>query len=164
MTLGIRIREARLRKQMTQKDVVGDYMTRNMLSKIENGSATPSVKTLSYLAEALELPISYFVDEGGEAVAYAPGQLSEISGLADLLAEEERPIVQAAARCLKARVLLCAHDAQGALDILEDFPIDAIGPDGRALIFKTMEDCCAQMGDYKKAYDIALKRTAPTGE
>jgi transcriptional regulator with XRE-family HTH domain len=48
---------------MTQKDVVGDYITRNMLSKIENGSATPSVKTLEYLAGALGLPAGYFMSE-----------------------------------------------------------------------------------------------------
>lgn len=46
MTLGQKIKEARLERNMTQKDVVGDYITRNMLSKIENDSATPSVKTL----------------------------------------------------------------------------------------------------------------------
>ncbi|MCL2030797.1 MAG: helix-turn-helix domain-containing protein [Oscillospiraceae bacterium] len=159
MSLGIRIREARLRKQMTQKDVVGDYMTRNMLSKIENGSATPSVKTLSYLSGALELPMSYFVDEDGEA--FAPEQLTEISRLADLLAGEERPLVRAAALCLRARVRLCAQDAQGALELLEAALPDVPDPDGRVLVFKAMEDCCAQMGDYKKAYDIALKRTAP---
>lgn len=50
---------------MTQKDVVGDYITRNMLSKIENGSATPSVKTLEYLAGALGLPAGYFMTESG---------------------------------------------------------------------------------------------------
>ena len=52
MNLGEKIKAARLERHMTQKDVVGDYITRNMLSKIENGSATPSVKTLEYLAGA----------------------------------------------------------------------------------------------------------------
>ena len=56
MTLGEKIKAARVERHMTQKDVVGDYITRNMLSKIENGSATPSVKTLEYLASALGLP------------------------------------------------------------------------------------------------------------
>ena len=162
MNLGIRVREARLRKQMTQKDVVGDYMTRNMLSKIENGSATPSVKTLAHIAGALELPMSYFVDEGREVLG-APEQLAEIGRLAGLLAAEERPFVRAAALCLKARVLLCAQDAPGALELLEAFPAETLDPDGRALVFKAMEDCCAQIGDYKKAYDIALRRTAPDG-
>lgn len=63
MNLGEKIKTARLERHMTQKDVVGDYITRNMLSKIENGSATPSVKTLEYLASALGLPAGYFMTE-----------------------------------------------------------------------------------------------------
>lgn len=75
MTLGEKIRAARLERHMTQKDVVGDYITRNMLSKIENGSATPSVKTLEYLAGALGLPAGYFMSEsGGDELT--PGGLS----------------------------------------------------------------------------------------
>ena len=69
MTLGEKIKEARIEHHMTQKDVVGDYITRNMLSKIENGSATPSIKTLEYLAGRLGLPSSYFlsdIEEEGE--------------------------------------------------------------------------------------------------
>ena len=52
-TLGKRIKEARLAKKMTQSEVVGDFITRNMLSQIESGSATPSVKTLEYLCKVL---------------------------------------------------------------------------------------------------------------
>ena len=56
-TLGKRIKEARLSKKMTQSEVVGDFITRNMLSQIESGSATPSVKTLEYLCKVLELSL-----------------------------------------------------------------------------------------------------------
>lgn len=44
--LGRRLKAARLSKKMTQSDVVGTFITRNMLSQIESGSATPSMKTL----------------------------------------------------------------------------------------------------------------------
>ena len=54
-TLGKRIKEARLAKKMTQSEVVGNFITRNMLSQIESGSATPSVKTLEYLCKVLEI-------------------------------------------------------------------------------------------------------------
>ena len=54
-TLGKRIKEARLAKKMTQSEVVGDFITRNMLSQIESGAATPSVKTLEYLCKVLEI-------------------------------------------------------------------------------------------------------------
>lgn len=54
--LGTRIKEARIAKKMTQSQVVGTFITRNMLSQIENGIAMPSINTLEYLAEVLDLP------------------------------------------------------------------------------------------------------------
>lgn len=76
MNLGEKIKNARLERHMTQKDVVGDYITRNMLSKIENGSATPSVKTLEYLASALGLPAGYFMTESnGDELT--PGSMAD---------------------------------------------------------------------------------------
>lgn len=59
--LGRKIKEARLAKKMTQSELVGNFITRNMLSQIESGTAVPSVKTLEYLANMLELPLSYFM-------------------------------------------------------------------------------------------------------
>lgn len=54
--LGARIKEARIAKKMTQSQVVGNFITRNMLSQIENGNALPSIPTLEYLADVLDLP------------------------------------------------------------------------------------------------------------
>ncbi len=68
--LGQRIKEARLAKKMTQTEVVGSFITRNMLSQIESGNAVPSMKTLTYLAQVLELPPSVLLPdatEGAEA-------------------------------------------------------------------------------------------------
>ena len=56
--LGQRIKEARLAKKMTQNEVVGSFITRNMLSQIESGNAVPSMKTLTYLAKVLDIPPS----------------------------------------------------------------------------------------------------------
>lgn len=61
--LGKRIKEARLARKMTQADVVGDFITRNMLSQIESGVANPSVKTLTYLAKVLQLPVNYLLPD-----------------------------------------------------------------------------------------------------
>jgi transcriptional regulator with XRE-family HTH domain len=55
--LGRRLKAARLAKKMTQSDVVGNFITRNMLSQIESGTAMPSMKTLEYLADVLEIPM-----------------------------------------------------------------------------------------------------------
>lgn len=55
--LGRLIKEARLAKKMTQSEVVGDFITRNMLSQIESGTAIPSIKTLEYLSDKLDISI-----------------------------------------------------------------------------------------------------------
>ena len=61
ITLGRRIKEARLAKKMTQSEVVGNFITRNMLSQIESGSASPSIKTLEYLSQVLEIPVDQLI-------------------------------------------------------------------------------------------------------
>ncbi len=48
---------------MTQKELAGGEITRNMLSRIENGAAYPSIGSLLYLAERLEVSPAYFFDE-----------------------------------------------------------------------------------------------------
>lgn len=60
--LGRRLKEARLNKKLTQAEVVGDFITRNMLSQIESGLAMPSMKTLTYLSEQLSIPLSQLLD------------------------------------------------------------------------------------------------------
>lgn len=61
---GRRIKEARISKKMTQSEVVGTFITRNMLSQIESGVAAPSLKTLEYLASVLDIPISTLLPQG----------------------------------------------------------------------------------------------------
>lgn len=63
MELGIKLRQARLEKGLSQKALCGDLITRNMLSQIENGNANPSMETLRLLAARLELPLSYFLED-----------------------------------------------------------------------------------------------------
>lgn len=63
MELGGKIKEARLEAGLSQKQLCGEQITRNMLSQIENGSAQPSMKTLGYLAQRLGKPISFFLEE-----------------------------------------------------------------------------------------------------
>lgn len=63
MELGQRLRQARLEAGLSQRQLCGDTITRNMLSQIENGSARPSMDTLRYLAEQLGKPMGYFLEE-----------------------------------------------------------------------------------------------------
>ena len=63
MELGQRLKAARLEMGLSQRQLCGDVITRNMLSQIENGSARPSMETLRYLSAALGKPMGYFLEE-----------------------------------------------------------------------------------------------------
>ena len=63
MDIGQRLKQARLEAGLSQRQLCGDAITRNMLSQIENGSARPSMDTLQLLAGRLGKPISWFLDE-----------------------------------------------------------------------------------------------------
>ena len=68
--LGKRIKEARIARKMTQSELVGDFITRNMLSRIESGNACPSVKTLEYLANGLGVSVSYLLSDDDDLLFY----------------------------------------------------------------------------------------------
>ncbi|MBR4990395.1 MAG: helix-turn-helix domain-containing protein [Oscillospiraceae bacterium] len=71
MTLGEKLLHARQEAGMSQRQLCGDVITRNMLSQIEHGTAKPSMETLRYLAARLEKPVSYFLEEDA---ALSPNQ------------------------------------------------------------------------------------------
>jgi len=63
MELGQKLRQARLEAGLSQRQLCGEEITRNMLSQIENGAARPSMTTLQYLAARLEKPVAWFLEE-----------------------------------------------------------------------------------------------------
>lgn len=73
MELGNKIKAARIEAGLSQRQLCGEKITRNMLSQIENGSAHPSMKTLRYLAQQLGKPISFFLEE--QTVAFPQEQM-----------------------------------------------------------------------------------------
>lgn len=96
MTLGEKIKQARLEAGLSQRQLCGGEVTRNMLSQIENGVAKPSMTTLSYFAARLGKPVSWFLEE--EAVC-SPNQ--------DLMR--------------RARAAVLAGNGQEAAEILADY-------------------------------------------
>lgn len=100
MDLGQRLKEARLAAGLSQRQLCGDTITRNMLSQIENGSARPSMDTLRYLAGKLHKPVSFFLEE--TPVASSNQQ-----------------------RMLDAKAAFARGDAAKVLQLLEDYQ----GPD-----------------------------------
>lgn len=65
MELGEKLKNARLEAGLSQRQLCGEEITRNMLSQIEHGTARPSMDTLRYLAARLEKPVSFFLEEDG---------------------------------------------------------------------------------------------------
>ena len=63
MNIGNKIRALRIQRGLTQKQLAGELITRNMLSQIENGTALPSIGSLLYIAERLDVSPAYFFDE-----------------------------------------------------------------------------------------------------
>lgn len=66
MRTGDRIRLARDRLRMTQKDLAGSDFHRSLISQIETGLIEPSLHTLTVLADRVGLPASYFIESEGE--------------------------------------------------------------------------------------------------
>ena len=63
MNIGKKIKDIRRQKRITQAELAKDVITRNMLSQIENGKATPSIPTLVHIANVLEIPVEYLISE-----------------------------------------------------------------------------------------------------
>lgn len=63
MELGQKLKQARLEAGLSQRQLCGDTITRNMLSQIENGTAKPSITTLQILAARLGKPVRYFRED-----------------------------------------------------------------------------------------------------
>lgn len=96
MELGKRILQARQEAGLSQRQLCGGVITRNMLSQIEHGTARPSMDTLRYLAGRLGKPVSYFLEE-------------------DAVLSPNQQVMAA------ARKAYGAGDSSGALKALEDY-------------------------------------------
>ena len=118
MELGQLMKQARLEAGLSQRQLCGDVITRNMLSQIENGSARPSMETLRYLSGRLGKPVSFFLNEE----AAAPNQA--------LLA--------------KARQAYASGDYMPALDELSNYEDDGIF-DAEAYLLKAQ--CCLALAE-----------------
>lgn len=109
MTMGNRIRQARIDAGLSQRQLAGDMMTRNMLSALEHDGANPSVATLKYLSERLCKPIGYFLGEEAPQLPY----LAEIK---QIRVDYEH---RAYAACLKKIESLGENIFQPELQLLE---------------------------------------------
>ncbi|MBR0596322.1 helix-turn-helix domain-containing protein [Sinanaerobacter chloroacetimidivorans] len=129
--LGKRIKEARIAKKMTQSEVVGNFITRNMLSQIESGTATPSIKTLAYLSRILDVPLIQLMPD-----QFMPDQGDDALSVLD-----------------KAKNLLAAKNYGKLLELEEEYPPQFY--DEFCAIFSyaylNLSKECLHSGDYPKA-------------
>ena len=150
MELGQRIRQARQEAGLSQRQLCGDKITRNMLSQIENGSARPSMDTLRYLAAQLGKPVGFFLEEQAvtspnQAVMEAARQqrgeqvLEVLSGYRenDPVFDRERWLMEALACMEAARQAIGKNQPGYALALLER---------------------CAEAGEKTPYYTPALER------
>lgn len=77
MTIGEKIKHYRLRQGLTQAQLAGDFITRNMLSQIENGSANPSLATIEYLTKKLSLPDGFLLTGKNDMQSYERTKATE---------------------------------------------------------------------------------------
>ena len=144
MELGEKIKQARLEAGLSQRQLCGDVVTRNMLSQIEHGSARPSMDTLRYFAQQLGKTMSYFLEE--DAVlspnqqvmatarrAYDSGDwetvletLEEFRQPDDLFCQERNLLEALAALELARKVLAQGKDVL-ARELLEELKLEESG-------------------------------------
>lgn len=87
MNIGQKIKTLRTEKFMTQSELAGNEITRNMLSRIENGAAQPSLDTLRYLAARLNVSPGFLLAESGDEAIYLKHK--EISGIKKAFMNED---------------------------------------------------------------------------
>ena len=72
MSMGQRIYQARTEAGLSQRQLAGEEITRNMLSALEHDGANPSIATLRYLSDRLGRPISFFLEEDAPQIPEYP--------------------------------------------------------------------------------------------
>ena len=94
MELGKRLQQARQEAGLSQKQLCGEKITRNMLSQIEHGTARPSMATLQYLAARLGKSVGYFLEE-----ATAPNVQGILNARQAWKNQDAKAVLDALAEC-----------------------------------------------------------------
>ena len=119
MTMGQRILAARLAAGLSQRELAGEEITRNMLSSLEHDTANPSVATLRYLSKRLGKSVGYFLGEDGPSEAVTAFEAGDYRRCRELLAGEEARWLGPIARLREAEEALDAGRIPYARELLE---------------------------------------------
>lgn len=138
MELGQKLKQARMEAGLSQRQLCGETITRNMLSQIENGNARPSMDTLRYLASRLEKPVSFFLEE---EIPCSPNQTA----------------------VMQARAAFDRGDAFSVLEALRDFrePDPVFGTERKLLeSLALLEEAQQALKEERKIYALDLLKRA----
>lgn len=114
MKTGEKIKKLRTDRGLTQKEVCGDFMTRNMLSSIESGNATPSLATIYYLAERFDIDAGYLISEAEDISVFI--KLRMIKKVRSLYEKGEyEGCLELAGKCEKPDIELALYFSSSAL-------------------------------------------------
>ncbi len=164
--LGKKIKEARLAKKMTQTEVVGNFITRNMLSQIESGVATPSLNTLEYLAGVLDIPVQTLIPDSRETQAETETDADKLQEAKQLFRSGEYDLCSQIVKTLEESRF---SDEAGALNARCHFKMavqaEKDGDYGKAAYLAQQADELADLGiyasrDIKTASALLLNRVA----
>ncbi len=67
MSIGARIKQLRKERKLTQTDLTEGFLTKGILSLIENDKSAPSMETLEHIAGKLGVSVSYLTQQGDES-------------------------------------------------------------------------------------------------
>lgn len=120
MTMGQRILAARLAAGLSQRELAGEEITRNMLSSLEHDTANPSVATLRYLAGRLGRPVGWFLGEDGPSEAFAAFEAGDYRRCLETLSEGEKRWLGPIARLREAEQAIDAGRIPYARELLSE--------------------------------------------
>ncbi|MFI5766885.1 helix-turn-helix domain-containing protein [Streptomyces sp. NPDC051563] len=86
---GQRLRALRVGRGLSQAALAGDAMSTGYLSRLESGARPPTAKSVDYLAERLDVPVSAFARERGPVLGHVLAAVTSVSddGLDEFLAD-----------------------------------------------------------------------------
>ena len=147
MEIGDRIKQARLDAGLSQRQLCGEVITRNMLSLIESGKARPSMDTLTYLAEQLGKPVGHFLGEqsGSEQAIELARQCAEVL--------DAEPQKNAKWCLLRGQAAFALGEYAQAAEFLSRAEVKFA-----RVCVPALETCYKELGDFKKAYEYACKQ------
>lgn len=119
MTMGQRILAARLAAGLSQRELAGEEITRNMLSSLEHDAANPSVATLRYLSKRLGKPMGFFLGEDGPSEAVEAFEAGDYRRCRELLTGQEKRWLEPIARLREAEQSLDEGRTPYARELLD---------------------------------------------